>query len=154
MNDMEKAKEQIALELKEAAEKAAAEKKEKLDALYKKYKDRFQFRPLRDDDLYTIIRLVELILPEEGIRNAFASVALGNATVEQVGVRVSVEMIMSIMKNAGAVKEDLYLFLSDLAGITPDKLKSMPFGTTPAMLWALLNDAKSADFFEDVSILF
>lgn len=154
MNDMEKNKEKIAAELQKAAEKAAAEKKEKLDALYKKYKDQFRFRPLRDDDLYTIIRLIEVILPEESIRTAFASVMLGNATVSQVGARVSVEMILSIMKNAGAVKEDLYIFLSDLAGITPEKLKSMPFGTTPAMLWALVNDAKRADFFEDVSILF
>ena len=65
-----------------------------------------------------------------------------------------VDMILSIMKNAGTVKDDLYNFLSDLSGITPDKLKEMPFGTTPAMLWALVNDAKNADFFEDVSILF
>ena len=162
MNDMETTKASTPAEIvtalmekqKAEAEKAAAEKKEKLDALYKKYKDRFQFRPLRDEDMYTIIRLIEVLVPEAGIREAFTTVALGKATAARVGARVMVEMIISVMKNAGSVKEELYVFLSDLAGITPEKLKSMPFGTTPAMLWALVNDAKSADFFEDVSILF
>ena len=149
MNDMEK------IEVFESdAEKAAAEKKEKLNALRKKYKDRFNLRPLNDDDMYTIIHLVETLLPVEGIRDAFAGVMLGNLTVAQVGARVMVDMILAIMKNAGAVRDDLYAFLSDLSGLTPEKIKAMPFGTTPAMLWALYNDAKAADFFADVSILF
>lgn len=152
MNDMEKA-EKLKLEDTIKAEKAK-EKKEKLDALHKKYKDRFKLRALRDDDMYTIINLVEVLLPEQGVRDAFTGVMLGEMNVAQVGARVMVDMILSIMKNAGAVKDDLYNFLSDLSGITPDKLKEMPFGTTPAMLWALVNDAKNADFFEDVSILF
>ncbi len=150
MNDMEKPK----VIDPAVAEKAKAEKKEKLDALHKKYKDRFQLRALKDDDMYTIIHLVEALLPETGVRDAFAAVALGNMSFAQVGARVMVDMILSIMKNAGAVKDDLYAFLSDLSGITPEKLKEMPLGTTPAMLWALYKDAKSADFFEDVSILF
>ncbi|MBR5786253.1 MAG: hypothetical protein IKY41_06140 [Clostridia bacterium] len=145
MNDMEKT-------VKTENEKEG--KKEKLDALYKKYKDRFHLRPLRDDDMYTIIHLVEALLPEEGVRDAFAAVALGNLSFAQVGARVMVDMILSVMKNAGAVKDDLYAFLSDLSGITPEKIREMPFGTTPAMLWALVNDAKNADFFEDVSMLF
>lgn len=145
MNDMEKPVEM---------ENKKEEKQKKLDALYKKYKDRFQFRALRDDDMYTIIRLIEVLLPEEGVRDAFAAVMLGNLSMAQVGARVMVDMIFSIMKNVGTVKDDLYKFLSDLSGITPEKIKEMPFGTTPAMLWALVNDAKNADFFEDVSILF
>ena len=145
MNDMEKP-------VKTENEKEG--KKEKLDALYRKYKDRFHLRPLRDDDMYTIIHLVEALLPEEGVRDAFAAVALGNLSIAQVGARVMVDMILSVMKNAGAVKDDLYNFLSDLSGITPEKIREMPFGTTPAMLWALVNEAKNADFFEDVSILF
>lgn len=152
MNVMEKA-EKLKLEDTIKAEKAK-EKKEKLDALHKKYKDRFQLRPLKDDDMYTIIRLIEVLLPEQGVRDAFAGVMLGEMNVAQVGARVMVDMILSIMKNAGAVKDDLYNFLSDLSGITPEKIKEMPFGTTPAMLWALVNDAKNADFFEDVSTLF
>lgn len=152
MYDMEKNK-KIELTEEEKAAKAK-EKKEKLDALYKKYKDRFQLRPLKDDDMYTIIRLIEVLLPEQGVRDAFTGVMLGEKNVAQVGARVMVDMILSIMKNAGTVKVDLYNFLSDLSGITPDKLKEMPFGTTPAMLWALVNDAKNADFFEDVSTLF
>lgn len=145
MNDKEKA-------VKTENEKE--EKKEKLDALYKKYKDRFHLRPLRDDDMYTIIHLVEALLPEEGVRDAFAAVTLGNLSIAQVGARVMVDMILSVMKNAGAVKDDLYAFLSDLSGITPEKIREMPFGTTPAMLWALVSEAKNADFFEDVSMLF
>lgn len=152
MNDMEKA-EKLKLEDTIKAEKTK-EKKEKLDKLHKKYKDRFQLRALRDDDMYTIIHLVEVLLPEEGVRDAFAGVMLGNLSMAQVGARVMVDMIFSIMKNAGTVKDDLYKFLSDLSGITPEKIKEMPFGTTPAMLWALVNDAKNADFFADVSILF
>ncbi len=138
------------------AEKAAKakERKEKLDKLYKKYKDRFQLRPLRDDDMYTIIRIIETLLPEQNVRDAFAAVMLGDLSFAQVGARVMVDMILSIMKNAGAVKDDLYAFLSDLSGITPEKIREMPFGTTPAMLWALVNEAKNADFFEDVSMLF
>lgn len=151
-NDMEKIKKVELTEEEKAAK--AKEKKEKLDAIHKKYKDRFNLRPLKDEDMYTVIRLVETLFPDTGIRDAFTGVMLGNMTVAQVGAHVMVDMILSIMKNAGAVKEDLYTFLSDLSGITPEKLKSMPLGTTPAMLWALVNDAKSADFFEDVSILF
>lgn len=145
MNDMEK---------NELTAEGKAAKQEKLDAIYKKYKDRFQLRALQDDDMYTIIHLIEALLPEEGVRDAFTGVMLGEMNVAQVGARVMVDMILSIMKNAGAVKDDLYNFLSDLSGITPDKLKKMPLGTTPAMLWALYHEAKNADFFADVSILF
>ena len=152
MKDMEKAK---VIELTEEEKAAKAkERKEKLDKLYKKYKDRFQFRPLRDDDMYTIIRLIETLLPEQSVRDAFAAVMVGELTIAQVGARVMVDMILSVMKNAGAIKDDLYKFLSDLSGLTPEKIKEMPFGTTPAMLWALANEAKNADFFEDVSMLF
>lgn len=135
-------------------EKRAKEKKEKLEAVYQKYKDRFQLRPLTDDDMYTVFHLLKTLLPEEGVRDAFASVLLGHMGIAQIGARVMVEMIFSVLKNAGAIKDDLYAFLSDLSGIKPEKIKKMPFGTTPAMLWALVSDAKSADFFEDVSILF
>lgn len=152
MNDMEKNKKNKLTEEEKAAK--AKERKEKLNVLLKKYKDRFQLRPLKDDDMYTVFALLKELLPEEGLRDAFAAVALGNKSIEQIGMRVMVDIVFTVMKTAGAVKDDLYAFLSDLSGITPDKLKEMPFGTTPAMLWALVNDAKNADFFEDVSTLF
>ena len=150
MNDMEKTE----VTQQTEAEKVAAVKKEKLNALHKKYKDRFHLRALNDEDMYTIIGLVKELLPEEGVRDAFTAVMLGDKSIAQVGARVMVDIIFTVMKNAGTVKEDIYKFLSDLSGITPDKIKAMPFGTTPAMLWALVNDCKNADFFEDVSILF
>lgn len=43
--------------------------------------------------------------------------------------------------------------LSDLSGIPADEIPEMPFGTTPSMIWDVVNDAKNANFFGELSKL-
>ena len=62
---------------------------------------------------------------------------------------VVMELGLIISRNLKKVKDDVYALLSDLSGIPADQIRTMPFGTTPKMIWSVVKDIKNQSFFED-----
>lgn len=113
----------------------------------------YTLRDLTDEDLYTVLEIVAIALPEEAkesFSQAVSSEEGKKKTIDKIGGLVAFDMVRCIMKNMKAVKSEVYAFLSDLSGIPADDIRKMPFGTTPAMLKEVFTNAKNADFFTEL----
>lgn len=137
------------LERKEVEVEAAVEKEKP-----------YTLRELNDEDLYTVLEIVAIALPEEAKESFVQKVSESKESggkkddkkikTEKLGVQVAFDLVRYIMKNMKAVKSEVYAFLSDLSGIPADDIRKMPFGTTPAMLKEVFTNAKNADFFTEL----
>jgi len=111
----------------------------------------YTLRDLTDEDLYTVLEIIAIALPEEAKESFVQKVSKEKKkTVEEIGGQVMFDMVRFIMKNLKSVKAEVYAFLSDLSGIPADDIRKMPFGTTPAMLKEVFTNTKNADFFTEL----
>ena len=121
----------------------------------------YTLRPLYDEELYTILDIIEKLCPED-IRPIFIK-AMEKFTKKEAeagddkdmleklandfGMDVVMELGLVIIRNMKNVKDDVYALLSDLSGIPDDKIRKMPFGTTPRMIMDVVKDERNRDFF-------
>lgn len=137
------------LERKEVEVEAAVEKEKP-----------YTLRELNDEDLYTVLEIIAIALPEEAKESFAQKISESmkedkkdgkkDGKIEKLGVQVAFDLARYIMKNMKAVKSEVYTFLSDLSGIPADEIRKMPFGTTPAMLKEVFTNTKNADFFTEL----
>lgn len=127
--------------------------KEKADALEKKIFERpYTLRPLCDEDLYPVLEIVSKVFPDD-LHDAFVYVASGQKSIKEVGYDVAYRLVAAVIKNLHKVGDEVYAFLSDVSGIPAEKIRKMPFGTSPRMIWDIFREAKNADFFQEFSEL-
>lgn len=121
----------------------------------------YTLRPLYDEELYTILDIIEKLCPED-IRPIFIK-AMEKFTKKEAeagddkdmleklandfGMDVVMELGLVIIRNMKNVKDDVYALLSDLSGIPADQIRKMPFGTTPRMIMDVVKDERNRDFF-------
>lgn len=111
----------------------------------------YTLRRLNDEDLFTVVEIIGIALPEEA-KAAFAQAVAGGDVVKRGGM-VAFDIVKFIMKNIKACKNEVYSLLSDLSGIPADEIRTMPFGTTPKMLKEIFENEKDSDFFTELSKL-
>lgn len=111
----------------------------------------YTLRRLNDEDLFTVVEIIGIALPEEA-KAAFAQ-AVTDGNVVKRGGMVAFDVVKFIMKNIKACKNEVYSLLSDLSGIPADEIRKMPFGTTPKMLKEIFENEKDSDFFTELSKL-
>lgn len=111
----------------------------------------YTLRRLNDEDLFTVVEIIGIALPEEA-KAAFAQAVAGGDVVKRGGM-VAFDIVKFIMKNIKACKNEVYALLSDLSGIPADEIRTMPFGTTPKMLKEIFENERDSDFFTDLSKL-
>jgi hypothetical protein len=63
------------------------------------------------------------------------------------------KMVLAVLKNMDKVKDEVYNLLSDVSGIPADDIQNMEFGTTPNMIWDIVNNEKNNGFFKVLSKL-
>ena len=110
----------------------------------------YTMRDLCDEDIYPVIDIIATVFPDD-LTPIIMKVVSGEKKIDELGAVAVIQIVRAILKNIGVVKSDLYAFLSDLSGVPADDIKKMPFGTTPMMIWDIVNDVKNADFFKVVS---
>ena len=110
----------------------------------------YTLRDLTDEDMYPVIDIIATVFPED-MTPIIMNVMSGEKNLEEVGAATIIQIVRAILKNIGIIKDDLYAFLGDMAGVPADDIRKMPFGTTPMMIWDIVNDVKGADFFKVVS---
>lgn len=111
----------------------------------------YTLRRLNDEDLFTVVEIIGIALPEEA-KAAFAQAVAGGDIVKRGGM-VAFDIVKFIMKNIKACKNEVYALLSDLSGIPAEDIRKMPFGTTPKMLKEIFENEKDSDFFTVLSKL-
>jgi hypothetical protein len=112
----------------------------------------YTLRRLKDKDLYPVLSILGKVLPED-IAPIIKDIVTQEKDIKEVGAVVLFKIVTAILRNIPAVHEELYGLLSDLSGIPAAEIEEMEFGTTPAMLWDVVSDAKNTSFFKGVSKL-
>ena len=117
----------------------------------------YELRRLKDRDLFPILGIVAVIFPDnlaEIFRKAVAKGGDKEKVVEEIGVDAVVRIVQAIMRNMDRVEEDVYSLLSSVSGIPAEEIQDMPFGTTPMMIYDIINSEKNNGFFKVLSKLF
>lgn len=112
----------------------------------------YTLRRLKDGDLFPVLNIIATVFPKD-LSEAFLQVASKERKLEEIGFSVITKLVIAILKNIPKVKEDLYGLLSDVSGIPVAEIEEMEFGTTPMMIWDIINAEKNAGFFKVVSKL-
>lgn len=126
----------------------------------------YKLRSLKDKDLFPILDIITETLPD-GLEDIFTQLFVKKKSdenaptqsnvkkksLEEIGGMAVYEIAVSVLKNVSTIPDKIYALLSDLSGIPADEIPEMPFGTTPSMIWDVVNDAKNANFFGELSKL-
>ena len=110
----------------------------------------YTLRRLKDKDLWPILSIIGQVFPGD-LSTVFAQVMTGDKSVDQVGAEVVMKLVVSVIRNMNCVADEVYALLSDVSGIPIEEIEEMEFGTTPMMIWDIVNNEKNASFFVAVS---
>lgn len=131
------------LEIKEEAVEAAVE--ETVERPY-------TLRRLKDKELFPVLGIISEVFPDD-LSPIFIKLASKEKNVREVGALASVKIVLAILKNMDKVQDEVYALLSEVSGIPADEIGEMEFGTTPMMIWDIVNNEKNAGFFKVLSKL-
>ena len=99
-----------------------------------------------------MLDIITAVLPDD-LSDIFAQLVMGEKTIDEIGGIAVYKIVISVIKNVTAMPDKIYPLLSDLSGIPAEEIPDMPFGTTPSMIWDIVEDAKNASFFRELSKL-
>jgi hypothetical protein len=112
----------------------------------------YELRSLKDRDLFLILDIITAVLPDD-LSDVFVQLVTGEKSVNEIGGMAVYKIVIAVLKNISKLHDEIYSLLSDLSGIPADEIPEMEFGTTPSMIWDVVNDAKNASFFRELSKL-
>ena len=133
------------LEIKEEALEAIVEADETVERPY-------TLRRLKDKELFPVLGIISEVFPDD-LSPIFIKLATKEKNVREVGALASVKIVLAILKNMNKVQDEVYALLSDVSGIPAEEIGEMEFGTTPMMIWDIVNNEKNAGFFKVLSKL-
>ena len=113
----------------------------------------YTLRRLKDRDLFPILGIISEVFPDE-LSKSFVQLSTKEKSVQEVGAMAVMKMVLAVLKNMDKVQDDVYALLSDVSGIPAAELAEMEFGTTPNMIWDIVNNEKNCGFFKVLSKLF
>lgn len=123
-----------------------------LDAVEETVERAYTLRRLKDADLWPVLKILSAVLPDD-LAPIFAQVVSKEKNLNEVGIHVVWKLVSAVLKNMHLVHDDVYALLADVSGIDGKDIEEMPFGTTPMMIWDIVNNEKNEGFFKVVSKL-
>ena len=112
----------------------------------------YTLRRLVDRDLFPILGIISEVFPDD-LAKVFVQLSTKEKSVQEVGAMAVMKMVLAVLKNMDKVKDDVYNLLSDVSGIPAEEIQNMEFGTTPNMIWDIVNNEKNNGFFKVLSKL-
>jgi hypothetical protein len=112
----------------------------------------YTLRRLVDRDLFPILGIISEVFPDD-LAKVFVQLSTKEKSVQEVGAMAVMKMVLAVLKNMDKVKDDVYNLLSDVSGIPAEEIPNMEFGTTPNMIWDIVNNEKNNGFFKVLSKL-
>lgn len=112
----------------------------------------YTLRRLVDRDLFPILGIISEVFPDD-LAKVFVQLSTKEKSVQEVGAMAVMKMVLAVLKNMDKVQDDVYALLSDVSGIPAEDIKNMEFGTTPMMLWDIVDNEKNCGFFKVLSKL-
>ena len=126
----------------------------------------YELRDLIADDMFPMFQIISKIgikefkscFESESVRKLVAEVTNGGASQDElkatVGVTVALDIASVILSNIGNCKDDIYLLLSQLSGMSTKAIAKLPMMTFMGMIVDVIKKKEFADFFQDVVKLF
>lgn len=125
----------------------------------------YELRKLTADDVFPMFQIISKIGFKEfkhcfdspDVKAAVAKSASGEggqADLTSVGVTVAIDMASVIVSNLGSCKNDIYLLLSQLSGMTTKDIAELPMVTFFEMIIDVVKKEEFKDFFQVVTKLF
>ena len=112
----------------------------------------YTLRRLVDRDLFPILGIISEVFPDD-LAKVFVQLSTKEKSVQEVGAMAVMKMVLAVLKNMDKVQDDVYALLSDVSGIPAEDIKNMEFGTTPMMIWDIVDNEKNNGFFKVLSKL-
>jgi hypothetical protein len=112
----------------------------------------YTLRRLVDRDLFPILGIISEVFPDD-LAKVFVQLSTKEKSVQEVGAMAVMKMVLAVLKNMDKVKDEVYNLLSDVSGIPAEDIQNMEFGTTPSMIWDIVNNEKNNGFFKVLSKL-
>ena len=112
----------------------------------------YTLRRLKDRDLFPILGILSEVFPDE-LSKVFVQLSTKEKSVQEVGAMAVLKMVLAVLKNMDKVQDEVYALLSDVSGIPAADIQEMEFGTTPMMIWDIVNNEKNSGFFKVLSKL-
>lgn len=114
----------------------------------------YTLRRLKDKDLFPILGIISRVFPDD-LAKIFVQVASKEKNLQEIGILAVSKLVFAVIKNLSneSLAEDVYALLSDISGIPAEEIGEMEFGTTPMMIWDIVNNEKNTGFFKVLSKL-
>jgi hypothetical protein len=126
----------------------------------------FELRDLTADDMFPMIQIISKIgirefkscFESENVKKLVAEMTSGKASKDElkatVGVTVAFDLASVILSNLANCKDDIYLLLSQLSGMTAKEVAKLPMMTFVEMVIEVIKKKEFADFFQAAVKLF
>lgn len=122
-------------------------------------KTKYELRNLTSDDIFPMFQIISKIGIRE-FKSCFespevkAAIATGELDLNSVGLAVVLDIGGIVLANVPKAKNDIYLLLSNLSGLTEQEIGALPMATFAQMIIDVIRKDEFKDFFQVVSRLF
>lgn len=120
----------------------------------------YELRSLTSDDIFPMFQIISKIGITE-FKSCFespdvkAAIAKSEGTdLNSVGLAVMLDIGGIVLANVPKAKDDIYLLLSQLSGLTKQEIGALPMATFAQMVIDVIRKDEFKDFFQVVSRLF
>lgn len=120
----------------------------------------YELRSLTSDDIFPMFQIISKIGIRE-FKSCFespdvkAAIAKSEGTdLNSVGLAVMLDIGGIVLANVPKAKDDIYLLLSQLSGLTKQEIGALPMATFAQMVINVIRKDEFKDFFQVVSRLF
>ena len=126
----------------------------------------YELRDLTADDMFPMIQIISKIgirefkscFESDNVKKLAAEMTSGKASKDElratVGVTVAFDLASVILSNLANCKDDIYLLLSQLSGMTTKEIANLPMVTFVEMVIDVIKKKEFADFFQAAFKLF
>ena len=126
----------------------------------------YELRDLTADDMFPMIQIISKIgirefkscFESENVKKLVAEMTSGKASKDElkatVGVTVAFDLASVILSNLSNCRDDIYLLLSQLSGMTAKEVAQLPMMTFVEMIIDVIKKKEFADFFQAAVKLF
>ena len=126
----------------------------------------YELRDLTADDMFPMIQIISKIgirefkscFESDNVKKLAAEITSGKASKDElkatVGVTVAFDLASVILSNLPNCRDDIYLLLSQLSGMTAKEVAKLPMMTFVEMIIEVIKKKEFADFFQAAVKLF
>lgn len=126
----------------------------------------YELRDLTADDMFPMIQIISKIgirefkscFESDNVKKLAAEMTSGKVSKDElkatVGVTVAFDLASVILSNLANCKDDIYLLLSQLSGMTTKAIAKLPMVTFMEMIIDVIKKKEFTDFFQAAVKLF